>query len=58
MAAWVRYSHSFAPSSVAIAPSEVAALDRARAEAQPGDFVLLLVHLDHDPVQAFLAGWK
>lgn len=39
----------------AIATSEVDALERAFADAAPGDFVVVLVHIDKDAVQAFLA---
>jgi cyanophycin synthetase len=41
--------------AVAVAPSEVAALRTALDEARPGDFVLLLVHLDAEGVRATLA---
>ena len=38
-----------------IAASEVDALQRAFADAVPGDFIAVLVHLDKEPVEAFLA---
>jgi len=37
-----------------VAASEVDALERILADARPGDFALLLVHLDRDAVAAFL----
>ena len=39
----------------AIAASEVDALERAFADAAPGDVIVVLVHLDKEAVQAFLA---
>lgn len=39
----------------AVVASEVAALERAFVDAAPGDFVAVLVHVDHAEVQAFLA---
>ena len=39
----------------AIATSEVDALERAFAEAVPGDLIAVLVHLDKEPVEVFLA---
>lgn len=39
----------------AVVGSEVLALERAFADAAPGDFVAVLVHIEHDEVQAFLA---
>ena len=41
--------------SVRIAPTEGEALRRALAEALPGDFVALLVHLEEEEVRAVLA---
>lgn len=40
--------------SFAVVASEVEALERAFADAAPGDFVAVLVHIDHTEVQAFL----
>jgi cyanophycin synthetase len=37
------------------ASSEVDALERAFADAKPGDVIAVLVHIDKEPVQAFLA---
>ncbi|MFO0740183.1 MAG: Mur ligase family protein [Labilithrix sp.] len=37
------------------ADSEVDSLRVALSEAEPGDFVILLVHLDHDAVAAYIA---
>jgi UDP-N-acetylmuramyl tripeptide synthase len=45
----------FAPEAFAVVDSEVDALARALHGAHPGDFVAVLVHLDHAEVQAFLA---
>jgi UDP-N-acetylmuramyl tripeptide synthase len=42
------------PSQVSIVSGEVEALTRALDGAQPGDFVALLVHIEHDAVHAFL----
>ncbi|MFO0617403.1 MAG: Mur ligase family protein [Polyangiaceae bacterium] len=47
--------HGMSPDRVTVADSEVDALERALADAKPGDFVVLLVHLDHDAVGRFLA---
>ena len=38
----------------AIVSSEVDALERALADAAPGDFIAVLVHLDQAEVHAFL----
>lgn len=38
-----------------VVASEVDALERTFADAAPGDFVAVLVHVDHAEVQAFLA---
>ena len=40
---------------LAHAPSELASLERAFAAAQRGDVIVVFVHLDEDPVHAFLA---
>jgi UDP-N-acetylmuramyl tripeptide synthase len=49
--------YGFPKENIVTVDSEVEALRRARADAQPGDFVLVLVHLDRAEVQAFLADW-
>jgi cyanophycin synthetase len=49
--------HGVAPAAIVRAASEVDAFEKVKAEAKAGDFVLLLVHLDHDEVQSFLARW-
>jgi cyanophycin synthetase len=43
--------------AVAIVDSEVAGLARAFGEARPGDLVVLLIHVEHEAVEAFLAGF-
>jgi UDP-N-acetylmuramyl tripeptide synthase len=50
-------AHGFPAQGIATVGSEVAALERARADAEPGDFILVLVHLDHADVQAFFDAW-
>lgn len=47
-------SLGFEPSAIAFATSEVGSLDQALKAAEPGDFIVLLVHLEHDEVRAFL----
>ncbi len=42
--------------AIALADSEAAALRQALEAARPGDFVVLLVHLEHDQVRAILEG--
>jgi hypothetical protein len=42
-------------SAFAVVASEREALERAFADASPGDFVAVLVHVDHAEVEAFLA---
>ncbi len=44
----------FPESEFAVAASETDALRRAFADASPGDFVVLLIHVEHDEVRAFL----
>ncbi len=41
--------------AITVAESEAHALEMALAEARPGDFIALLIHLDHAEVQAVLA---
>ncbi|MBX3199266.1 MAG: hypothetical protein KF894_14130 [Labilithrix sp.] len=45
-----------APDAIEVAESEVDALRRALATARPGDFIVLLVHVDEHDVRALLAG--
>ena len=45
----------FPGSSFAIVASETEAMRRAFEDAKPGDFIVLLIHVDHDPIRAFLA---
>lgn len=47
-------AHGLPRDAFAIVGSEVEALERAFDGARPGDFVAVLVHLDHAEVQAFL----
>jgi cyanophycin synthetase len=49
-------AHGLAPEAFTVAASEVDALRTALASARPGDFIVLLIHVDHAEVQAFLAG--
>jgi cyanophycin synthetase len=48
-------SHGLPDDAISLAASEVDALRRILSEAKPDDFVLVLVHLDHDEVRSFLA---
>jgi len=43
------------PASFALVRSEVDALERAFVDAQPGDFVVVLVHIDKEAVHALLS---
>jgi UDP-N-acetylmuramyl tripeptide synthase len=47
-------SRGLPESAFAIVSSEVDALERAFADATPGDFIAVLVHLDEAAVKAFL----
>jgi cyanophycin synthetase len=47
--------HGFPGERIVVSRSEVAALEQSLADAQPGDFVVLLVHLDHAAVGELLA---
>jgi UDP-N-acetylmuramyl tripeptide synthase len=48
-------AHGIDPNAIAIADSEVASLEKALAEAQPGDFIVVLIHLEREEVLPFLA---
>lgn len=51
----VFHEHQFPDGDVSLAASEVEALERAFEQAESGDFIVLLVHLEHAEVEAFLA---
>lgn len=46
--------HGLPPESVTIAPGEVAALEQSMRDARPGDFVLVLIHVEDEAVHAYL----
>ena len=47
-------AHGLAPEIVTIAASEVSALEAAMSDARPGDFVLVLIHIEDEAVHAYL----
>jgi len=50
--------HGHPPTSLTIHNNEVDAMDAVLKWAQPGDFIVHLVHIDRTPVRVLLDGWK
>lgn len=46
--------HGLASELITIAPGEVAALEQSMRDAGPGDFVLVLIHVEDEAVHAYL----